>query len=773
MGKNNKVTFEFGADVKNLNTGLNSVTKSINTLTKEIHKNKFTKITQSVAALGAAFGATTSAIRNVCNALVDLEQVALKQIKAERQLETAAKNNPYLNKESVTNLKNYASELQKIGTIGDEELLPMMAELASAGRTQAEIQDIMSAALDVSASGTMSLESAVTNLNKTYNGTTGELGKLLPGVKNLTKEQLQNGDAVKVVAAQYKGMSKEVTQATGSAQQLANAWGDFKENIGKGFEKPLSILRNKITEIITKINEANSKADQAKQDAKDVESGTATSEQIQRRINEQKEQLELLNNAKGFGGYKVSKTQQEAIDKRKQSIQEYITELEAQYNEQKKVEAQEEKNAKAKAERTAKENERTQNNNRVQEIQNEYAQSIESVKKNIEYRKQAGEVITEESERQEILNAKVQGYIKARTEAGTLMSDSNAWVKVTLSDIEAEADALDELAQKKEEVAETKNDDVTDQLIEKWTQQTVSEIEALKQELALLKERQKILQQTGADTTQVEQAILACSDAIKQAEQAAQQADFKKMINNVKSITDTVASSLQSLGNSITSITNTAIQENTQETSKAKEDLKEQYEAGLLSYEEYQDKKDEIEKEAAQKEYKIKMAQWIMNLSIAQAQAAQAVVNALASGVPPLNIINATTAGLLGTAQIIAMVGSKPQPPSFSTGGFLTGNSYSGDKIPFMGNAGEAILNPAEQRNFLDIANGTYNGGIVLNMPINIENNAADTVSVSAQSDERQIRLTVEKATNASLKAGRLNNGLQAANASMSGIKLL
>ncbi|MCQ2593462.1 MAG: hypothetical protein MJ188_11840 [Treponema sp.] len=122
--------------------------------------------------------------------------------------------------------------MQKISTVGDEELIPMMAQLASAGRTQEEIQSIMVAALDVSASGMMSLDSAVTALNKTYSGSVGLLGKQISGLKGLTAEQLKNGKAVEVVAERFKGISEETTKATGTSEQLKNAWGYLKEQLG-------------------------------------------------------------------------------------------------------------------------------------------------------------------------------------------------------------------------------------------------------------------------------------------------------------------------------------------------------------------------------------------------------------------------------------------------------------------------------------------------------------------------------------------------------------
>ena len=163
-----------------------------------------------------------------------------------------------------------------------------------------------------------------------------------------------------------------------------------------------------------------------------------------------------------------------------------------------------------------------------------------------------------------------------------------------------------------------------------------------------------------------------------------------------------------------------------------------------------------------------------MDLAMANVSAAQAVANALASGTPPLNILNAVAAGMLGAAQIATIMGAKPSAPSFSTGGFLTGNSTSGDKIPFKGNAGEAILNPAEQRNFMRLANGEGTQvPVTVNMPVTIENNAANDVSVSAENDYNRVKITVDKIVNAGLRSGVYNEGLSAANSSMKGAKYL
>ena len=213
-----KATIKITSDTKEAESGLDKVSAKINQFSNNNKQSlgglsrlngAITNAAKSFGAVGVAAGAAVAAVKKVNAVIKETTDLYKVQATAEKQLEVAAKNNPYLNDTSVIQLKAYASELQAVSTVGDEQLLPMMAQLAAAGRTQAEIQDIMSAALDVSASGMMSLDSAVTALNKTYSGTAGQLGNQITAIKNLTKEELQSGKAVEIIENQFKGMEKE------------------------------------------------------------------------------------------------------------------------------------------------------------------------------------------------------------------------------------------------------------------------------------------------------------------------------------------------------------------------------------------------------------------------------------------------------------------------------------------------------------------------------------------------------------------------------------
>ncbi len=255
MSKKTSANIKIVANTKEAAEGINRVSGQLDKLSKEANSklSTFSKLGSVVSGVQAAFSLASGAIKGVSSAVNEVIEAYKTQATAETLLETAVRNNPYLRDESAERLKSFASELQKIGTVGDETLIPMMAQLASAGRSEQEIMDIMSASLDVAASGTMSLESAVRNLNKTYSGMAGELGEAMPQVKNLTKEQLKSGDAVKVVADAYKGMAEKVTQQVGGAKQLKNAWGDFLEVLGKPINAILNPIQIGFASFISKI----------------------------------------------------------------------------------------------------------------------------------------------------------------------------------------------------------------------------------------------------------------------------------------------------------------------------------------------------------------------------------------------------------------------------------------------------------------------------------------------------------------------------------------
>lgn len=233
---------------KDVKKGLKDVKGAFQELVPQVNLSK-------LATLGFATAAAAG-VKKFIDVMNECAATYRVQVKAEKQLAAAAQNNPYLDKESIANLKAFAGELQGVSEIGDEVSIGLMAQLATAGRTEEEIKKIMSTATDMAASGMMSIDSAVKNLNKSFSGLAGELGEVVPELKGLSVEQMQQGAAVDLIAGKVKGIAR---QSADINVQMANAIGDLKENIGEGWEEALEPMKRAFFKVITEINAKTAK----------------------------------------------------------------------------------------------------------------------------------------------------------------------------------------------------------------------------------------------------------------------------------------------------------------------------------------------------------------------------------------------------------------------------------------------------------------------------------------------------------------------------------
>lgn len=219
-----KTTKKTAGNFKKLDAAMQEAAGTASDLASKISNAASSGGLYVAAAVGAI--AATKKIGEVMRECTDAYKV---QEKAEKALEVAARNNPYLDGQAVAGLKAFASELQSVSEIGDEASIKLMAQLAAAGRTESQIRDIMKAAADYAAGTGTDIQSAVQTLNATYSGSAGLLGKQITGLKGLTEEQLKNGEAVKVVAEKYKGLAENLADVKVQAE---GAKGDFKEMVG-------------------------------------------------------------------------------------------------------------------------------------------------------------------------------------------------------------------------------------------------------------------------------------------------------------------------------------------------------------------------------------------------------------------------------------------------------------------------------------------------------------------------------------------------------------
>ena len=127
---------------------------------------------------------------------------------------------------------------------GDEATIQQMAFLGSIGMTEEQISKIIPVAMDLATATGMTLESAVRNTAKTFSGLAGELGELVPQLRDLTAEEMKAGKAVEVMADLFGGQATAATDTLeGKIAQFNNSLGDLGEQMG---EMLLPVITNVI-----------------------------------------------------------------------------------------------------------------------------------------------------------------------------------------------------------------------------------------------------------------------------------------------------------------------------------------------------------------------------------------------------------------------------------------------------------------------------------------------------------------------------------------------
>lgn len=170
------------------------------------------------------------------------------QLKNEQRLLTALRGREDIQQRLI----KQAGELQSRSLFGDEEIIGQQAFLASLGLTEQQINDTIEAAAQLSSATGMTLDSAVKNLAKTYGGLSGELGESIPKLKELTTEQMKNGEAVKFILDNYRGFAESAAETgLGPLQQLKNSIGDVGEEVGKVLMPMVQAAANVLKEFAT------------------------------------------------------------------------------------------------------------------------------------------------------------------------------------------------------------------------------------------------------------------------------------------------------------------------------------------------------------------------------------------------------------------------------------------------------------------------------------------------------------------------------------------
>lgn len=157
---------------------------------------------------------------------------------------------------SIKQMTDLRSKLSRNNFFDDDSLNNAMSMAAQMGLNEKQIENVMTAATDMAASGVMPLDQAVKTLSATYSGNSGQLKKLYPEVANLTKEQLEQGKAVDILKSKYAGFADTMADTfSGRDAQFKNTFSDLQASVGSVMQSIKFVSQGVMMEPMKKITE--------------------------------------------------------------------------------------------------------------------------------------------------------------------------------------------------------------------------------------------------------------------------------------------------------------------------------------------------------------------------------------------------------------------------------------------------------------------------------------------------------------------------------------
>ena len=165
---------------------------------------------------------------------------------------------------SLSNLNKIQNAVSRNNFFDGDSINNVTKMAVAMGLTENQIEDVLKASTDLAASGVMPLDQAVKELSLSYSGNLEQLKKMNPELAKLTKAQLEQGKAVKIIGKQYEGMADAMantfegrdTQWKNSFSDLQAAFGGIIQAAKFGFQGRMMDSLNKITEWIIENKES-------------------------------------------------------------------------------------------------------------------------------------------------------------------------------------------------------------------------------------------------------------------------------------------------------------------------------------------------------------------------------------------------------------------------------------------------------------------------------------------------------------------------------------
>ncbi len=209
----------------NIKSGLDSAKEELGGFGDRV-KSVFSSVTVTA-------GDIVGAIKGIASEVGQLISLRAEQEKTELTFKSTMEK-VGLPKEAVDRLKEYAGAQALRTGADDEAIMSMMSFLATSGRSEEQMKSMIALASDMSVVTGKDLKTQLDELNKTFSGTAGGIGKIIPELKDLTDEQLKSGEGITVLQGAFGGLSdKLASSASVALQNFTNSWDDTRAALGE------------------------------------------------------------------------------------------------------------------------------------------------------------------------------------------------------------------------------------------------------------------------------------------------------------------------------------------------------------------------------------------------------------------------------------------------------------------------------------------------------------------------------------------------------------
>ena len=205
--------------------------------------------------IGMAFTAVIAPINQLWSSFDKFIQASNAQELSLQKLTSALRLKGEASKENIKSYDKYASQIQRLTNVQDDEVLGLLSIATSYGVVESKRREAVEGAIGLSRVYGVSLDSALKAVTFGMNGEWMQLQRLLPDIKLAGTETEKFAQFQKQLADSYQIAKDQTNTSAGAMLQLQNQVGDLHEVLGDMIKDAILPFVSGLTEVTKFLNE--------------------------------------------------------------------------------------------------------------------------------------------------------------------------------------------------------------------------------------------------------------------------------------------------------------------------------------------------------------------------------------------------------------------------------------------------------------------------------------------------------------------------------------